>query len=285
MPRLIATYRWELWLLLGIPVIAQTARIPMIILVDRFSLLIENATFSVVEIGVAASVLLLLTLSYPRIRGLGREFLAILWGYRIAAAVLTAAIQSAALLMELAYAGEGSPFFSIGGTLLFYLATAPFQIGVLLWFARRASRISLPHAFFLIALTSFVAPPASRGSPDAALAFASMAVGAVIALTLALAQVWLLGNFDRRDAAFRRNAIAALIAAALLSGWARSIVPLLLSGEGDAALQAHVPFAGLITGGVAFAYQAVFGLALLFAYFALAYLVRERRPAPGAMEG
>ena len=282
MPRLIATYRWELWLLLGIPVIAQTARIPMFILVDgafRFSN--SNAAFSVVGIGVAASVLLLLTLSYPRVRRLGREFLAILWGYRIAAAVLTAAIQSAALLLNLAYP-EG---VSLGSQLILYLAAAPFQIGVLLWFARRASRISLPHAFFLIALTSFAAPPVSRGSPDAALAFASMAVGAVIALTLALAQVWLLGNFDRRDAAFRRNAVAALIAAALLSGWARSIVPLLLSGEGDDALQAHVPFAGLITGGVAFAYQAVFGLALLFVYFALAYLVRERRRAPGAMEG
>ena len=271
-----------MWLLLGIPVIAQTARILMFILVDGFSLLIENATFSVVEIGVAASVLLLLTLSYPRVRGLGREFLAILWAHRIAAAVLGAAIQSAALLLNLAYP-EG---VSLGSQLLLYLAAAPFQIGVLLCFARRASRISLPHAFFLIALASFAAPPVSRGSPDAALAFASMAVGAVIALTLALAKVWLLGNFDRRDAAFRRNAIAALIAAALLSGWARSIVPLLLSGEGDEALQAHVPFAGLITGGVAFAYQAVFGLALLFVYFALAYLVRERRPvAAGAMEG
>ena len=282
MPRFIATYRWELWLLLGIPVIAQTARILMIILVDRFSLLIENATFSVVEIGVAVSVILLLTLSYPRVRGLGREFLAILWAHRIAAAVLGAAIQSAALLLNLAYP-EG---VSLGSQLLLYLAAAPFQIGVLLWFARRASRISLPHAFFLIALTSFVAPPVSRGSPDAALALAfSMAVGAVIALTLALAKVWLLGNFDRRDAAFRRNAIAALIAAVLLSGWARSIVPLLLSGEGDEALQAHVPFAGLITGGVAFAYQAVTLVALLLLYFALAYLVRERRRAPGAMEG
>ena len=284
MPRLIATYRWELWLLLGIPVIAQTARILMFILVDgvfRFSN--SNAAFSVVEIGVAASVLLLLTLSYPRIRGLGREFLAILWAHRIAAAVLGAAIQSAALLLNLAYP-EG---VSLGSQLLLYLAAAPFQIGVLLWFARRASRISLPHAFFLIALTSFVAPPASRGSPDAAIALAfSMAVGAVIALTLALAKVWLLGNFDRRDAAFRRNAIAALIAAALLSGWARSIVPLLLSGEGGEALQAHVPFAGLITGGIAFAYQAVTGLALLFVYFALVYFVRERRPvAAGAMEG
>lgn len=287
MPRLIATYRWELWLLLGIPVIAQTARILMIILVDgvfRFSN--SNAAFYIVGIGVAASVLLLLTLSYPRVRGLGREFLAILWGHRIAAAVLTAAIQSAALLMELAYAGEGSPFFSLGRMLLLYLAAAPFQIGVLLWFTRRASRISLHHAFFLIALASFAAPPVSRGSPDAALALAfSMAVGAAIALTLALAQVWLLGNFDRRDAAFRRNAVAALIAAALLSGWARSIVPLLLSGEGDAALQAHVPFAGLITGGVAFAYQAVTLVALLLFYFALAYLVRERRSAPGATEG
>ena len=184
MLRLIAVYRWELWLLVGIPAVAQVTRILMFILFDgvfRFSG--SNATFYAAETGVALSIILLLTLSYPRVRALGRDFLAILWGHRIAATALTAIIQSIALLMAFVYS-ESSAHLSVGRLLLLYLAATPFVVGVLLWFARRASRISLHHAFFLVALASFAAPPVSRGGPDGALAFAfSMAAGAVIALT------------------------------------------------------------------------------------------------------
>ena len=280
MPRLIATYRWELWLLVGIPAIAQTARIVMsILVVSAFPVSDSNAVFYIDDIGVAAVVILLLTLSYPRVRGLEREFLALLWGHRIASAVLAAIIQSAALLLEFASSGEESAvFLSVGRMFLLYLAATPVHIGILLWFARRASRISLPHAFFLVAFSAFAAPPASSRSSDAPLAFAfSMAVGSVIVLMIALAKAWLLGEFDRRGVAFRRKAVAALIAAALLSGWARSVIPLLLGGGRDAALQAYAPFAGLVTGSVAFASQTVASVALLFLYFALVYFVRERR--------
>ena len=282
MLRLIATYRWELWLLAGIPAIAQATRILTGVLafgVFRFS--DSNASFYVADIGATVSVILLLALSYPRVRGLGREFLALLWGYLIAAEVLAAAVQSVAFLVDFASSGdESSALLSTGERLLVYLAAAPIEIGVLLWFGRQASRLSLPHAFFLVAFASFAAPLGSRGSPDAALALALvLAAGAVIVVFLALAKAWLLGNFDRRDAVFRRNAVAALVAAVLLSGWARSVIALLLSGGDDAALQAYAPFAGLITGGIAFVYQAGAELALLLVYFALVYFVRDRRAA------
>ena len=80
-------------------------------------------------------------------------------------------------------------------------------------------------------------------------------------------KVWLLGDFDRRSAAFRRNAIGATVAATLAGGWAQSVIPLLPSG-------------GLTAGSAAFVGQVWSELALLLVYFALAYLLRVRQPAP-----
>lgn len=76
-----------------------------------------------------------------------------------------------------------------------------------------------------------------------------MAVGSVIVLMLALTKVWLLGEFNRRGVVFRRKATSTLIAAVLLSGWARSVIPSLLGGERESALQAYAPFTGRIDHG------------------------------------
>ena len=267
MMRLIAAYRWELWLLVGVPAVAQITRILLLIAVAR-TLGDSNSSIQLAHIGVALSVLLLLALSYPRVRGLGRDFLALLWGYRIAAAALSVAAQSAALWMAFVYPSDASPLLWISAQLLVYLAFVPIQTFILLLFARKASRISLPHAFFIVAFVSFAASPIQRPGLDEPLALAlSLTAAPFVGLLLALVKVWLLGDFDRRSAAFRRNAIGATVAATLAGGWAQSVIPLLPSG-------------GLTAGSAAFVGQVWSELALLLVYFVLAYLLRVRQPAP-----
>ena len=267
MMRLVAAYRWELWLLVGVPAVAQITRIILIVLASR-AFGDSNTALHLSNIGGSLSVVLLLAFSYSRVRALGRDFLALLWGYRIAAAILAVVIQSAVLLTTIVYPSDESPLLWISAQLLVYLAFLPVDAFILLLFARKASRISLLHAFFIVAFASFAASPIPRESSDSTLAFAlSLTAAPVVALLLALVKVWLLGDFDRRSAAFRKNAIGATVAATLASGWTRSVIPLLASG-------------GLTAGSAAFVRQAWPQLALLLVYFVLVYLLRVRQPAP-----
>lgn len=269
MLRLIVAYRWELWLLVGVPAVAWITRVLLIALADGGLVLgNSNAASHIPNIGAALSVVLLLALSYPRVRGLGRDFLALLWGYRIAAAALSVVVQSAALWTGFVYPRDESLALSISAQFLVYIAFLPIDAFILLLFARKASRISLPHAFFIVAFALFAASPIERASTSETLALAlSLTVVPVAGLLLALVKVWLLGDFDRRSAAFRRNAIGATVAATLASGWAQSVIPML-------------PSDGLTAGSAAFIGQVWTELALLLVYFALVYFLRVRQPAP-----
>ena len=188
----------------------------------------------------------------------------------------------AAVVVHLAVAVLDPPLLLIRHQQLIYSDSSRFLISELLtmllvlWFARRASGISLAHAFFIAALVFSL--PLSRlfevdllqGADETPL-LASAAINggwATLFISATLAAVWMLGEFDRRGAAFRKRAAAALfgIRAAL--------------GVGGAAVAASRGVEGI-------AQDAPLAVGIIVAWgatIALVYLVRERRPAPGAAD-
>ncbi len=142
-----------------------------------------------------------------------------------------------------------------------------------LWFARRASRVSLAHAFFIVALViSFpfarlfepVAFQSDAETPLRVLAFAAT-IGALHALSISatLAAVWMLGNFDRRGAAFRKRAAAALFGIRAAVGIAGAVI---LAARSNGAFAQDAPLEAAVIVGWG-------------ATVALVYFVRDRRAA------
>ena len=143
-----------------------------------------------------------------------------------------------------------------------------------LWFARSASKLSLAHAFFIIALVftfpmsdllteGYVRQSARPSEPFVLSAVMAATAMAALSIVTNLAAVLLLGNFDRRGAAFNTRAAAALFGIKAAIG-VTAAIPLIALGAAAFALDAPtlIIFAG-------------WGVTL-----ALVYLLRVRQPAP-----
>ena len=155
----------------------------------------------------------------------------------------------------------------------------------LVWFARQASRLSLTHAFFLVAFTALRPwdPVHSNWSlENLPYIYVSILIGVLITLSVMLLKVWLVGNFELRGPAFRRNALIGLVAATLLSGYVRVLISQLIGpGEGR---YLYVP-------SLASFFESAYELTVVLARtgldqtliaFALVYLVRVRVSADDA---
>ena len=172
------------------------------------------------------------------------------------------------------------------------------QFGVLLWFARRASRHSLMHMCFVVvwaaaALGLGTSSPAEGGLLQ--VYFAYLIAGAV-GLAVMLLEVWLLGNFDSRGFRFRRNAVLALVAAAFMSGYAGMLlagldgywgglyvwVIFVLAWSGIGELRYASLGAYGLTGVVTLVKYMAFELMVLAALLGLAYVLRARSPSAPA---
>ena len=277
------TYRWELWLIVGIPVITGIWRGVvgplLVVLLGDGSAPFELNMFVGSVVG-----LLLLAVSYLRVRNLGRDLLALLWGYVIAASVIGATAHGVLFLVGVIFPTEDRlaiPLrtLSIGGlaSLLGILA--------LLWFARRASRLSLMHAAFLLVFSSLSVIGSVTGSRVSGVnsypLLVNFLAGGAIGVTVALAKVWLLGNFDRRGTRFHRDAVIGLLATVILSGYARVLIADLI-GYAEGPYLAILPWLDVVFGLAAFAVTTVYELAMLLVFFALVYLVRVRPPTADA---
>ena len=228
----LATYRWELWLLLGIPAIAVVTNYAY-----ALSPILEESysggffLWHIIRHAVAA---LLLGAAYSRVRGLGRPLLFLFWRYSLTVAVVSA----------------------VG-----YL---------LLWFARQASRISLAHAFLLVALTVGGNFPRVRSLDylDSPFGIAILSADA-IGLASVLVAVWALAHFDGLSRGVRTCSIVALFA---LSG----LRPAALAGIGIVPLTAQENYMDAAAVGFGFFLPIAFihGLTL-----GLTYLIRVR-PQP-----
>ena len=274
----IDTYRWELWLIVGIPAISGIVRT---VAGPLYGLLVNNsAVFQFIYFVGGVVSLLLLVVSYPRVRKLERDFLAVLWGYVIAASVVGATTQGVMLLVGVVFPTEDR-LIILGRTFAVYgLAILP-EILVLLWFARRASRLSLMHAAFLLVFASLSFVGSVTGSRVFGGSYfpylVNLLAGGAIGLAVALAKVWLLGNFDRRGARFHRDAVIGLLATVILSGYAKVLISDLI-GYAEGPYLAVLPWLDVVFGLAAFAVTTVFKLAILLAFWGLVYLVRVRPP-------
>ena len=208
---LVNKYRWELWLFLGIPVVAPFVGAGLF--VWPFLDMVDDA-YRLQSIGAAAMAAILLGVSYVRIRRLERPMLAVFWRYSFAVAVVAAV--SFAMLDQL-------PSRSLTVLAARSAALAVLFPAVQLWFAREASRISLPHAFFLIALT--IGGGASLFSlwwgfdvdRIGAYGAAALVGSAVLGVMVAVFGIWGLANFDGLGRESRRRTVLALLALGTIS--------------------------------------------------------------------
>ena len=157
----------------------------------------------------------------------------------------------------------------------------------LLWFARQASRLSLSHAFFLVAFTALRPWDPVRTNWSLEIlpyTYESILIGVLITLSVILLKVWLVGNFELRGPAFRRNALIGLVAATLLSGYVRVLINHLIGlGEGT-FLNVPSLLSLLEPTYVLTIFLARTGLQRTLIAFALVYLVRVRVSAADARE-
>ena len=80
----------------------------------------------------------------------------------------------------------------------------------------------------------------------------NLLAGGAIGLAVALAKVWLLGNFDRRGARFHRDAVIGLLATVILSGYAKVLIADLI-GYAEGPYLAVLPWLDVVFGLAAFA--------------------------------
>ena len=263
-------------MVIGIPAIAlilQTA----VFLPLNFLLVLDEANTTLQALQSSVVSLLLLAVSYARVRRLEREYLALLWGYVTVVAAISSVAWVATYIGGVESSGEG-PLSVLGRSLLIFgLAGVP-SILALLWFARQASRLSLTHALFMVVFTtSMLAGPVQglQFSDGIATYLAHLLLGGAITLSIMLLKVWLLGNCDLRGPKFRRNAIIGLVAATVLSQFVRVLVVELIGAGGETNPDV-LPLLGEVFGIAAFVATTALGLGMLLVLFALVYLVRVR---------
>ena len=230
MRRLLITHRWELWLLLGVPAVALIAAYAY-----RWSPLLDESysggffVWHSIRNAVAA---LMLGAAYSRVRRLGRPLLFLVWRYSLTVAVVSAVGYLAAGLLYDGLLSDGGSASRLG---LFFTAVGLAGLFVLLWFARQASRISLAHAFLLIALAVGTSFPSVRSldlldSPFGVAILSAEAIG----LASILLAVWALAHFDGLDRRMRTCSIVALFALSGLRFAALvgiGIAPLIAQGD------------------------------------------------------
>ena len=168
MRRFATTYRWELFLLFGLPVVLGLLGMATFEGLPKNAIWADCGRVSCVwwiTYGLRVVHLVLLGATYPFVRRQGREFLTLLWG-------LETALQVVALVVfgtEIAAGAGDSPrgFRLIDVTIqieesgggfvtlspISYNAVYALRLPVYLWFIRRASRISMGHAFLLYGLS------------------------------------------------------------------------------------------------------------------------------------
>ena len=267
MRRFIATYRWELWLIVGIPVIAELVRTFAFVHVDALPGL--NDTFGSLPFFVASVVgLSLLGVSYPRVKRLGRDFLPVLWAYVVVTSAIGTIAAGAGSFVEVGFSEVPLGTVALRWFTVYSLAALPHLLA-LFWFARRASALSLAHAFFLVVYAQFTVadPVGMSSSAEGASRIEFVLAASVITPIVLLIKVWLLGNVDLRGPRFRRNAVIGLIATVILSGFARLLIAELI-GYGPGLASESVEFAG----------TTAIDVVMLLVVFCVVYLVRERHP-------
>ena len=205
-----AKYRWELLLFIGLPLLSDTAAFEVLTFPIRVVLLIVRTTGLLIPVpsidtfgafSLHVHALLLAVLYYLHVRRSGRRTLSLVWAYAFAATAIGAVAAWAPDL--------DSPWEWLAPG-----AEALAGAVVMVWFATRASRFSIGHAFLLIGLSAalhgygtvaiYLSVPWTEANPTYWLV-------AILAIAQGLLAVRVLAQFDT-DRTLSRNAIIALFA-------------------------------------------------------------------------
>ena len=240
-------YGWPIVLFMVVPFTAAIAKIAYFIAFD-FGFFSYDSFLLPAVLGSLTTAMLLGVL-YLRVRSDERATLRLAWSCTLTITV----VRVLAFVIPI-LAG-----FSVVSSLAVLTLGALVGLVPLLWFARQASRLSLAHAFFLVAVVGGL----TLYDDYDYLPFYFVWLWG---LATSVLSVWLLANFDLRGHVFRRRSAVVVVALAGVG-----FLPLGLAvsrgGEGAAFFFPVVAFSFLV---VAFSF-----LLLLL----LIYLVRVRQPA------
>ena len=222
--RFLANYRWELWLFFGMPLIVGIVSFSTDWIVEcgDYPCYFWDGFF-----GYHLPSIALLAASYPFVRRQGRGFLTLLW------------------TLELALRAISIPISAIEWLLVPDVAERPFIVDlgangargvVMLWFARQASRVSLSHAFLLIALSYADSSIGVSGSYVQRIAqgfdpwFMPHIVAGYLLVQIAMngLALWAMVRCGSSAPAFRIRVAALLIGIAVLKslwGWTIAVTP------------------------------------------------------------
>ena len=267
LPRYFANYRWELWLIRAALIVRTLVILPLDLLLGS-----DEAFFNLQTLlGIA---LLLLAGSYLRVRRLGRDFLALLWGY-----VVVVSHRHDCSSCRVVFGVEYPRGSSTDGYVicLWTCYGSAVSCAPLVCPPRIKTQ---PHPCVLLGrirvFALFGSVQGSETTDSNTAMVAHLLVGFAIALSVMLLKVWLLGNFDLRSAGFRRNAVIGLVTATILSGFIRVLIGELI-GYGEGPYSTTLPLLGVFFGLAAFAATTAFAILTLLVLFALVYLVRVRQ--------
>ena len=259
-------YRWELLLFIGLPLLSDTAAFEVLTIPIRIAVLILKATGLLIPVpsmdtlgafSLHVHAFLLGFFYYFHIRRSGRRTLSLVWAYAFAATAIGAvAAWAPDLDAQWEWLAPGAEALA-GGI-------------ALVWFATRASRFSLAHAFLLIALST-----ALYGYGSVAIYFsvpwteANPAYWLVSLLSIGhgVLAVWILAQFDSARVLSRRAIIA------LFTLDATMIVALEALTADDPTAQAALSAVVMLA-----LWAAWYGVVIL-----LTYVARSRQPLdPGS---
>ena len=191
-------YRWPLVLFVGIPFVAEIGRV-LITLVYNLSTsgYADSYESHLWMTGVwLLTAAVLLAVLYPRLPNAEHSLLRLAWSYTFVLHVISVPLYFGAAIV-----GYGDSVWELGGV---YMLGVLLSFLPMLWFARRASRASLAHAFFLVFIVGGLTLPDFPGSLPFYVEWLWRIAGSILA-------VWLLANFDVRGPYFRRSAAAAVV--------------------------------------------------------------------------
>ncbi len=210
--RLVAAYRWELWLLVGIPCI-RLAGAPLVeTFLDAYSgspadtddavsrLAAARAAASIAAVAAAA-------LSYVRVRRQERELLLLIWAYVVGNSTLITALH-------IWFFEQWDSSGGLDPALRLVISASPITLGywaLYAWLIWRASRLSLAHALLLAALAHLLTGIEISVMPYLQWTVRQAAAGGLIGLAAGGVMAGLTAAFDVRAAEFRKKAVAALV--------------------------------------------------------------------------
>ena len=236
-------YGWPLVLFVVIPFVAILSQTVTYYFLDTYTSgntdSMEN--FFWPSAAQALTTAVLLSILYPWVRNSGRALLGLVWGF-----TLVNSGMSTLLYFGASFTGYDNPLHLTLSPWV-HLTTFLLYALPLLWFARRASRTSLAHAFFLVFIVGgLTLPDLPKSLP--------FYLGWLWGLGGNLISIWLLANFDLYGLRFRRFV---------------SIAVVVLAG---------VPFLPLLWTPIFFPVIRLISLLQFPLQLALIYLVRVRRP-------